>query len=176
MYGGKLTSVWGQRLTSTFYVSYNTKGGNSTDSYKYEKQGRSSTSTARRPESGHPAGIGSDSPRGQWSSHGVQRVLRLDTSSITMLRGDIMYYKEHWLGSHEFQTVCWRCRGASTRRTPLSNDGFTPEERRMVDPSNGGSGTIRSRGSTCSRSQPDQSGARQRTSASTVRTAGRLGA
>jgi hypothetical protein len=30
MYGGKLTSVWGNNLTSTFYVSYNTKGGNST--------------------------------------------------------------------------------------------------------------------------------------------------
>ncbi|PYR65845.1 MAG: hypothetical protein DMF88_18400 [Acidobacteria bacterium] len=39
MYGGKLTSVWGDHLTSTFYVSYNTKGGNNTDSYGYEKQG-----------------------------------------------------------------------------------------------------------------------------------------
>ncbi len=32
MYGGKLTSVWGQRITSTFYASYNRKGGNNLES------------------------------------------------------------------------------------------------------------------------------------------------
>src|SRR5438105_3868102 len=39
MIGGKLTSLWGQHLTTTFYVSYNTKGGNNLDSYASDKQG-----------------------------------------------------------------------------------------------------------------------------------------
>ena len=34
MYGAKLTSVWGQNVTSTITTSYNTKGGNSLDSYE----------------------------------------------------------------------------------------------------------------------------------------------
>ena len=41
---------------------------------------------------------------GQWSSTACNACFDLDTSSITMLRGDVMYYKENWLGSHEFQT------------------------------------------------------------------------
>ena len=33
MYGAKLTSVWGQSVTTTFSASYNNKGGNTLDSY-----------------------------------------------------------------------------------------------------------------------------------------------
>ena len=33
LYGGKLTSVWGSNLTTTFTASYNNKGGNGLDSY-----------------------------------------------------------------------------------------------------------------------------------------------
>jgi hypothetical protein len=33
LYGGKLTSVWGSDVTTTFSASYNNKGGNGRDSY-----------------------------------------------------------------------------------------------------------------------------------------------
>ena len=33
MYSGKLTSAWGDRLTTTFTAGYNDKSGNSNDTY-----------------------------------------------------------------------------------------------------------------------------------------------
>ena len=40
---------------------------------------------------------------GQWSSTACDSCFDLDTSSITMLRGDVNWYKQGWGGSHDFQ-------------------------------------------------------------------------
>jgi hypothetical protein len=144
MFGGKLTSVWGNNLTSTFYVSYNTKGGNNTDSYKYDKQGPLvEIHREAFPNQGILQGSGLILRGGQWSSTACDACYDLDTSSITMFRGDIMYFKDGWLGSHEFQAGFLAMpRSIYTKNVRYLNDGFTLEERRMVDPNNAAAGTI----------------------------------
>ncbi|PYR65846.1 MAG: hypothetical protein DMF88_18405 [Acidobacteria bacterium] len=80
---------------------------------------------------------------GQWSSTACSACYDLDTSSITMLRGDVMYYKENWLGSHEFQTGFLAMpRSIYTKNVHYLNDGFIVEERRMADPNNAAAGTV----------------------------------
>ena len=34
LYGGKITSVWGQRMTTTFLASYNNKGGSDASTFE----------------------------------------------------------------------------------------------------------------------------------------------
>ena len=144
MFGGKLTSVWGNNLTSTFYVSYNTKGGNSTDSYKYDKEGPLiEIHREAFLNQGILQGSGLILRGGQWSSTACDACFDLDTSSITMLRGDVMYFKDGWLGSHEFQAGFLAMpRSVYTKNVRYLNGGFTLEERRMVDANNAAAGTI----------------------------------
>jgi hypothetical protein len=66
----------------------------------------------------------------------------LTPSSAAFVTGDITYFKEGWLGSHEFKTGIWaapRSRFDSTNR--YVNDGFILEEVRQIDPSNPAAGT-----------------------------------
>ena len=80
---------------------------------------------------------------GQWSSTACSACYDLDTSSITMLRGDVMYFKEGLLGSHEFQTGFLAMpRSIYKKNVHFLNDGFILEQRRMVDPANAAAGTI----------------------------------
>jgi hypothetical protein len=150
MYGGKLTSVWGQHVTSTFYVSYNAKGGNNVDSYAYEKQGPLiNIHREAFLNQGVLQGSGLILRGGQWSSTACSACFDLDTSSITMLRGDVMSYKEGWGGSHEIQTGFLAMpRSIYTKNVHFLNDGFVVEERRMINPRTPRQERFRSTGST----------------------------
>jgi hypothetical protein len=144
MFGGKLTSIWGQHLTTTFHVSYNTKGGNNLDSYKFDKQGPL-TNIHREAflNQGVLDGSGLLLRGGQWSSTACNSCFDLDTSSITMLRGDLTYYKEGWGGSHQLQTGFLAMpRSIYDKNVRYLNNGFILEERRMVDPRNAAAGTV----------------------------------
>ena len=89
----------------TFSASYNTKGGNNLDSYQYEKKGPLvNLHREAFPNQGVLEGSGLLLRGGQWSSTACSACFDLDTSSITMLRGDVTYYKEGWGGSHQIQT------------------------------------------------------------------------
>src|SRR5258705_13239047 len=60
-----------------------------------------------------------------------------------MLRGDVMYYKDAWLGSHEIQAGFLAMpRSIYTKNVRFLNDGFIVEERRMINPANASAGTI----------------------------------
>ena len=144
MYGGKLTSVWGQRLTSTFYVSYNTKGGNNLDSYAYDKQGPLiDINREAFLNQGTLQGSGLLLRGGQWSSTACSACFDLDTSSITMIRGDVTYYKEGWGGSHEIQAGFLAMpRSIYDKNVHYLNDGFILEEQRMVNPNIASAGTV----------------------------------
>ena len=144
MYGGKLTSVWGQHVTTTFYASYNAKGGNSVDSYAYAKQGPL-VMIHREAflNQGVLQGSGLLLRGGQWSSTACNACFDLDTSSITMLRGDITYYKEGWGGSHQLQTGFLAMpRSIYDKNVQYLNNGFILEEQRMVNPGNAAAGTV----------------------------------
>src|SRR3989449_1949224 len=85
MYGGQLTSILGQHLTTTVYASYKTKGGNNLDSYAFDKHGP----LVHNPleailNQGVLEGSGLLLRGGQWSSTACNACFDLDTSSITM--------------------------------------------------------------------------------------------
>ena len=69
LYGGKITSVWGQRMTTTFLASYNNKGGSSPSTF--EGWGGSRTGD-HHPPGGKPHGRTPDRKR----PAGVRRELR----------------------------------------------------------------------------------------------------
>jgi Carboxypeptidase regulatory-like domain/TonB dependent receptor len=144
LYGGKLTSIWGQNLTTTFTASYNNKGGNSLDSY----EGRiiPGPSIDVHPSftiaQGRATGTGVLVTTGGNRSVGCLGCMLLDESSVTMLRGDLTWYKNDWAGSHEFQTGFLALPANNfDQETVYLNDGFIYEEQRLLDPNNAALGT-----------------------------------
>ena len=144
MYGAKLTSVWGQSVTSTLYASYNTKGGNDRDSYEYDMDGPLAEYHREAfLNQGILQGSGLLVRGGQWSSTACDSCYDLDTATITMLRGDVTWYKQGWAGSHDFQTGFLALpRSNYDKNIVYLNDGFIFEERRQISPANPSGGTV----------------------------------
>jgi hypothetical protein len=145
MYGAKLTSVWGRNLTTTFSTSYNTKGGNSVDSY----EGRTLTGplTEYHREAFVNAGIVQGSGLlvrgGQWASTACDACYDLDTSSMLMFRGDLTWYARGFGGTHDVQTGFLALpRNHFDKNVVYLNDGFIFEERRQINPNDPSAGTV----------------------------------
>jgi Carboxypeptidase regulatory-like domain len=148
LYGGKLTSVWGQRVTTTFLVSFNNKGGSDRSTFadyngsgpdtiihaSQSVSGATIVGSGRLVEGGNLEGNGPGGPGGSQS---------LSPSSLWTIRGDLTYYKDGWAGSHEFQTGFY---GAPQSKYDTENiyinNGFILEERAMVDPNDASKGTV----------------------------------
>ena len=139
LYGAKLTSVWGQSLTSTFTASYNNKGGSDGSTF------------AQVPGSG-PQIIIHQSANVQASSvQGSGRILEggnvqslsLQPASQIIARGDLTYFKNGWGGTHEFQTGFFIApRNRYDLQTRYVNGGFILEEQRMRDPNSPAAGLV----------------------------------
>lgn len=145
MYGAKLTSVFGGGVTTTFTASYNTKGGNSIDSYPGGDRGIPTTQyhLSATPNQGGLLGSGLLLSGGNWLSTACQSCFDLDTSSMLMLRGDLTWFKDGWAGSHEFKTGFLAMPRNLYEKTIVTlNNGFTLEERRMKDPNNLAAGSL----------------------------------
>jgi hypothetical protein len=145
MYGAKLTSVWGQSVTTTFYASYNSKGGNDLDSYKDRTFTGPLAEYHREAflNQGILQGSGLLVRGGQWSSTACDACYDLDTSTITMIRGDLTWYKQGLAGSHDFQTGFLAMpRSNYDKNIQYLNDGFIFEERRQINPNNPAAGTV----------------------------------
>ena len=144
MYGAKLTSVWGQSVTTTVSASYNSKGGNTRDSYDRDLTGPLAEYHREAfVNGGIVEGSGLLSRGGQWASTACDACYDLDTASITMLRGDITWYKQGWAGSHDFQAGFLALpRLNFDKNIVYLNDGFIFEERRQIDPNNPSAGTV----------------------------------
>ena len=145
MYGGKLTSLWGQSVTSTLYASYNSKGGNSLDSYK----GRSFTGPLVEYHreaflnQGILQGSGLLVRGGQWASTACDACYDLDTASILMFRGDMTWYARGLAGTHDVQGGFLALpQNHFDKNVEYLNDGFIFEERRQVNPANPSAGTV----------------------------------
>ena len=148
LYGAKLTSLWGQRMTTTFLVSYNNKGGSDASTFAdYDGSGPDTiihtgafangarmVGTGRLVEGGNLEGNGPGGPGGSES---------LSPSSLWTIRGDLTYFKDGLAGSHEFQTGFY---GAPLSKYDTENiyinDGFILEERSMLDPNDAAKGTV----------------------------------
>jgi hypothetical protein len=145
LYGGKLTSIWGKDVTTTFSGSYNNKGGNGRDSYDGRIIPGPSIDIhpALTIAQGRATGTGLLVTTGGNRSVGCSGCMLLDESSVTMLRGDLTWYKNGFIGSHELQTGFLALpRNSFDQETVYLNDGFIYEEQRLVDPNNPAAGTI----------------------------------
>ncbi|MFN2446743.1 MAG: TonB-dependent receptor domain-containing protein, partial [Vicinamibacterales bacterium] len=139
LYGGKVTSVWSDRLTSTIVASYNNKGGN--DVATFEALGLSGPQIIVHQgaliQGGQAQGTGRLLEGGNLTDYNYQ------PASQMMFRGDLTYFKDDWGGSHEFQTGIFAApRSTYDQVTEYVNNGFVLEELRLIDPNNVAGGTV----------------------------------
>ncbi|HUE89351.1 MAG TPA: TonB-dependent receptor [Vicinamibacterales bacterium] len=139
LYGTKLTSVWGDRLTSTFTASYNNKGGNDVNTFTALGLTGPQIIIHERANITGGRAVGT----GRLLEGGNLQAYNYQPASQMMLRGDLTYFKDGWRGSHEFQTGFFAApRSTYDQQTEYVNDGFVLEQRRMVDPNNPAAGTV----------------------------------
>jgi hypothetical protein len=139
LYGGKLTSVWSDRITTTFAASYNNKGGN--DVATFETLGLTGPQIIVHESVSNQGGraVGS----GRILEGGNLEFYTYQPASQMMFRGDLTYFKDDWAGSHEFQTGFFTApRSTYDEVREYPNDGFSLEEVRLIDRNNVGGGTV----------------------------------
>jgi hypothetical protein len=141
VYSGKLTSTWGQRLTTTFSAGYNDKSGNDNDTYKafgFNAQGPNIVIyDGTRISSGFITGNSLILEGGNNSTR------TFVPASLYLIRGDMTYFQDGWMGSHEFGTGFFlEPQNIYDQRTDYTNDGFFREYRTVVDPANPSRGTV----------------------------------
>jgi hypothetical protein len=139
LFGGKLTSVFGDRLTTTFTASYNNKGGN--DISTFESLGLT----------GPQIIIHNDATLTGGTLQGTGRILEggnlqnyaYQPATQTMIRGDVTYFRDNLAGSHEFQTGIFVApRSTYDQETEYVNDGYVLEEQRPLVANNPASGLV----------------------------------
>ena len=141
VYNAKLTSTWGDRLTTTFSAGYNNKSGNQGDTYEafgFNAQGPNIVIyDGTRISSGFLTG-------NSLILEGGNNSTRTDVpASLSLIRGDMTYYKAGWAGTHEFGTGFFlEPRNVYDQVTTYQNDGFFREYRTPVDLSNPSRGTV----------------------------------
>ena len=141
LYGAKVTSVWGKNVTTTFLAAYNNKGGS--DASTFEGQiGTGPDTTIHRAaflQGGRLQGTGRLIEGGNLDGGQID----YRPSSLITIRGDLTWYKDGLLGSHEFQTGFFGAPNSTyDTETHFLNDGFIREDRRQIDSDNPAAGTV----------------------------------
>ena len=138
MYLAKLNSTWGNSVQTLFSASYNNKGGAEEDTYdNFPGFGPSlNVHQTIAISGGVPTGSG------VLVTMNNAETLTIAPSNMSMVRGDLTYYKTGWIGSHELKTGLWVAptlsRDVLSRAT---NDGFNLERVVQRDPNNPAAGT-----------------------------------
>jgi hypothetical protein len=145
LYGGKVTSVWGQRMTTTVLASYNNKGGSDASTFEgWVDSGP--TITIHREASltgGRLIGSGRLVSGGNFDDGNGQALYSYLPSSQITLRADFTYFKDGLAGSHEFQTGFFGApRSTYDTTSKYLNGGFIQEEQRQLDATDPSKGTI----------------------------------
>ena len=148
LYGGKVTSVWGQRITTTFLASYNDKGGSDASTFDgWSGTGptiiihREATLTGGRLIGSGRLVSGGNFDDGTGGA-GQASYSYLPSSQMT-LRADLTYFKDGMAGSHEFQTGFFGApRSTYDTTTLFLNNGFILEEQRQADPNDPSKGVM----------------------------------
>jgi hypothetical protein len=146
LYGGKVTSVWGQRMTTTFLASYNNKGGSSPSTFEGWDGSSGPAITIHQLASltgGRLIGNGRLVSGGNFDDGIGQALYSYQPSTQITLRADLTYFKDGLAGSHEFQTGFFGAPRSTYDTTTLYlNNGFIMEERRQVDANDPTRGTV----------------------------------
>ncbi|MPZ17974.1 MAG: hypothetical protein GEV06_08690 [Luteitalea sp.] len=141
LYNVKLTSAWGDSLTTSFSVGYNDKRGN--DESTYTAFGFEGIGPNIEIYEGTEITEGVITGNGQILEGGNLDYRTYSPASLWLMRGDITYYKQGWGGSHEIQTGFFlEPRNTYDQTRLYSNDGFFEEFQTPVDLSNPSLGTI----------------------------------
>ncbi len=139
LYSGKITSVWGTKMTTTFTASYNGKGGSDADTFQTLGVSGPQIIIHETASLSGATVVGS----GRILEGGNLQSYSLQPASQVILRGDLTYYKDNWRGSHEFQTGFFAApRNRYNQDTNYVNGGFVLEEHRLKDAANIGGGTV----------------------------------
>jgi len=143
VYSGKLTSVWGTNITTTFLVGYNNKGGASKGTYEwnpfgFDRQGPNIEIFEGTSVSGGL--IRGNNIILEGGNLGTNNTL---PASQIIARGDITFFKQGWGGSHEFQTGFFLApRNTYDIHANYVNNGFYYEAQTPIDVNNPSLGTI----------------------------------
>jgi hypothetical protein len=141
VYNAKLTSTWGQRLTTTLSAGYNNKSGNANDTYEafgFDAKGPNIVIyDGTRISSGFITGNSLILEGGNNSTR------TFVPASLSLIRGDMTFFKDGWIGSHELATGFFlEPRNVYDQRTDYTNDGFFREYQTVVDVNNPSKGTV----------------------------------
>jgi hypothetical protein len=141
VYSAKLTSAWGSRLTTTLSAGYNNKSGNDNDTYAafgFNAQGPNIVIyDGTRISSGFITGNSLILEGGNNSTR------TFVPASLSLIRGDMTYYQDGWMGSHEVGAGFFiEPQNIYDQRTDYVNDGFFREYRTVVDVNNPSRGTV----------------------------------
>ena len=139
LFGAKLTSVFGDRMTTTVTASYNNKGGN--DISTFESLGLTGPQIIIHNDvnltAGTLVGTGRVLEGGNLQNYAYQ------PATQAMIRADLTYFKDNFAGSHEFQTGVFAApRSTYDQETEYVNDGFILEELVLRDSNNPAAGTV----------------------------------
>ncbi len=140
VYSAKVTSAWGSKLTTTFSVGYNNKSGNDKDTYKafgFVGEGPNiNVYDGTRISSGLITG------NSLILEGGSTATWTFVPASLWLMRGDLTYFKDGWIGSHELGAGFFmEPQNIYDQRTEYVNDGFFREYRTPVNPADPSKGT-----------------------------------
>lgn len=140
-YGTRLSSVWGDRVTTKILVGFNDKSNNSSiDVF----DGHLGSGPSRPVHSSSFVSAGRRTGSGRIALLDNLDTRTLGPASKTTISADLTYFRPAgWWGSHEIQTGMYlqpRLRDATT--TFYSNDGFALEEVALRDPGNPAAGVV----------------------------------
>jgi len=144
MYQTKLNSVWTNHITTFFSASYNNKGGAERDTYNGSPGFGPRISVHQRTalSGGIPVG------NAELITMNNEENQPLQPSNMLILRGDLTYYQDGWLGSHEIKTGIWaapqlRRQVTDVLANPIGNgEGLRLEQVRQIDPNNPAAGVV----------------------------------
>jgi hypothetical protein len=139
-YNARMSSVWTNSLTSRVSLSYNDKSFNRDIDIVRDQSGTGPALSVHErvlPSAGALIGTGVIA-----SLNNVSSIGRSPTKKMTW-QGDVTWYRNGWLGSHEFQTGLFLQPVLSwVNESYYSNGGFADEQAVLVDPANPAGGYV----------------------------------
>jgi hypothetical protein len=128
---GRLNSVWSNRLSSQFLVSWNNKSRENEDTWK-DLNGVGPQVLVHKStfiSGGRPTGSGSIATMNN------QQSINLAPASALTVRIDLTYFRENWFGSHEIKTGLYAMpRSRYDITNVYQNGGYVLEEVKLADP------------------------------------------
>ena len=130
---GRLNSIWSDRLSSHVLVSWNNKSRENEDTWK-DLNGSGPQVLVHK--STFISG-GVRPGRARIATMNNQQSINLAPAQALTIRADLTYFRDNWLGSHEFKAGIYAMPDSRYDITNVyQNNGFVLEEARLADPDN----------------------------------------